>query len=555
MNMKKIYLILLGAGIMAGIAGCERFLDTENLTKRDTSNYPETEGEVSSLLTGVYSAARLMENDPNGRCSFIVSEILSDDRFGGGGPDDATYTNIEKFECDEPNMFEDTWSHAYMAIFRANSLIKSIGMVTYSSDESKDYITGQAYFLRAYCYLYLARMFGTCPLILSTDPVNLPRCSSDSLFAQIGSDLTQAIKLMPSTPMIPERGRATKWAAEALMARAYLFYTGYYKKENMHGADGSTIEGSTVTGYLDDCIANSGLGLYPDFRDLWPYSNEMSKRDGYAYSVNNDLSWVGETGGNYETVFAFQGPAKVTDDNSDEANHIVLYQSIRDQDQAGIFPFGLGWGFGTVNPQLWEDWPDSDLRKKGSICDTSDPDEMPDFQWAGDHQQFETGYIQKKYIAVNVRSGESFVNYSKELYGSVVSDDYQLNNTQDLVEIRFADVLLMDAELKKDAAPINRVRVRAGLEPIAYYSDEALRAERRHELAFEGLRYYDLLRWGIAGEWLNKQNGVAIKNDGASATVQLGDMKAAISRTGGFLPIPQTEIDLSAGVLKQTKGW
>ena len=108
--MKKIYLILLGAGIMAGIAGCERFLDTENLTKRDTSNYPETEGEVSSLLTGVYSAARLMENDPNGRCSFIVSEILSDDRFGGGGPDDATYTNIEKFECDEPNMFEDTWS-------------------------------------------------------------------------------------------------------------------------------------------------------------------------------------------------------------------------------------------------------------------------------------------------------------------------------------------------------------------------------------------------------------------------------------------------------------
>lgn len=69
------------------------------------------------------------------------------------------------------------------------------------------------------------------------------------------------------------------------------------------------------------------------------------------------------------------------------------------------------------------------------------------------------------------------------------------------------------------------------------------------------MRYYDLLRWGIAGEMLSKQNGVAIKNDGADATVQLGDMNAAISRTGGFLPIPQTEIDLSAGVLKQTQGW
>lgn len=551
--MKKI--IILFSLFALILTGCEDFLDTDNLTEKDTSNYPENQDEVMSMLTGVYSAARAMEMDENARCAFVVAEVLSDDRFGGGGPDDADWAMLERFELKDPNLFRDTWSNAYRAIFRVNMLLDAVDMVEWNDDATRSYVEGQAYFLRAYSYFYLARLFGTAPLTLSPDPVNIPRASADELFAQIGIDLKTSIEKMPNTPKVADRGRATKWAAQALLGRAYLFYTGYYKKDSMPLPESGSISKSEVIGHLDDCIANSGLGLYPDFRNLWPYSNALSKRDGYEFSIINDLLWAGETGGNYETIFAFQSAAKVTWDNVGDCNRINLYFSPREQELEGLFPYGKGWGFGPVNPVLWNRWPQEDLRRKGSIIDVEDKvNEMSDFQWAADHQQHESGYWQKKYIAVNVKNNGGYTNYSKEMYGDVVNDDYQINNTQDLVILRFADVLLMASELKQDATHLNKVRERAGLDPVAY-SETALQNERRWELAFEGIRYYDLLRWGIAGEALQAQNGIEIMNDGDKQTMKIGDQVTRITQTGGFMPIPDAEIKLSAGVLEQTPGW
>ena len=166
----------------------------------------------------------------------------------------------------------------------------------------------------------------------------------------------------------------------------------------------------------------------------------------------------------------------------------------------------------------------------------------------------ETGYWQKKYMAINAYNdaGES-VNYSCILYPDIDSD-YQLNNTQDIVIIRFADVLLMAAELSQDATPLNRVRARVGL-PAISYSEQALRDERRWEFAFEALRYWDLLRWGIAGDALNKQNGVKVLDNMVETTMNMGDLAQRIQETKGLMPIPQTQIDLSAGLLEQNPGW
>lgn len=550
--MKKIIIYSLLAVLLAG---CESFLDTDNLLEKNTSNYPQTEDEVSALLTGIYSATRKMEMDENGACAFIVSEIMSDDRFAGGGPDDSKWYNLEKFVCTDLNMFRDTWSNAYQAIYRANTLLNVIDNIEWKDVATRNYVEGQTYFLRAYTYLYLARFFGTAPLVLSTEPANIPRSSADELFAQIGADLKAAITLMPNTPKVAERGRASKWAAQALLARAYLFYTGYYKKDSMPLPESGSITKTEVIAYLDDCITNSKHDLYPDFRNLWPYSNAATKRDGYPFSVLNNLAWAGEEGGNYETVFAFTSASKVTWDNVGDCNRINLYFSPREQEEEGMFPYGKGWGFGPVNPTLWDNWLAADVRRKGSIIDVTDTEnETPDFLWAADHQQDESGFWQKKYIAVNVKTSNGYTNYSKELYGETVNDDYQINNTQDLVVIRFADVLLMAAELKQDNALLNRVRTRAGLESVAY-SDNALRNERRYEFAFEGIRYYDLLRWGIAGQALNAQNGVDVKDDNVAVKMDLGDLAKRITETGGFMPIPQAEIALSSGVLEQTPGW
>lgn len=554
--MKRIYICLALFAFL--LSSCENFLDTENLTQKDTSNYPESPEDAIDLLTGVYNAVRLMEMDENGACAFITSEVLSDDRFAGGGPDDMDWAYIEQFKCNNYNLYRNTWVNAYRGIFRANMLLETIGNVKWADESLRNNIEGQAYFLRGYAFLYLARLFGTAPLTLATAPVNIPRASADELFAQIASDLKQAINKMPSTPKVSVLGRTSKWAAEALMARAFLFYTGYYKKETMPlaGEGGGSVTKSEVISYLDDCISNSGFGLYPSFLNLWPYSNELSKRDGYTYSVENNLQWAGETGANNETLFAFSSAAKVNWENVSDCNRLNLYFSIREQNESGIFPFGKGWGFGTVNPKLWEEWPAKDLRRKGSIIDVNDPKEMPNYQWAADHQQDESGYWQKKYIAVNVKRPDgSFVNYSKEMFGDAVNDDYQINNTQDLVIIRFADVLLMGAELKEDVSLINQVRARAQLTPISSYSTAALRNERRWELAFEGIRYFDLLRWGIAGEALNSQNGTEVKDDMVSNRIELGDLAKRIKETGGFMPIPQEEISLSNGVLQQTPGW
>lgn len=154
-------------------------------------------------------------------------------------------------------------------------------------------------------YFDLCRLFGTVPLLTTSEPENVPRATAEELYAQIAFDLKTAIEKLPSVKYSAannsELGRATKWAAEALLARAYLFYTGYYQQESMPLPDNSTLSRTDVITYLDDCINNSGHDLIGDFRNLWPYSNVYTKKD-YKYAQDNDLHWIGEDGANVETV-------------------------------------------------------------------------------------------------------------------------------------------------------------------------------------------------------------------------------------------------------------
>jgi hypothetical protein len=549
--MKKIKISLF---ILAAISlvGCDDFLDSENLTKKDNSNFPLTPSDATASLAAIYHQMR----EIYGETFYITSEVLSDDRFGGGGPDDVRMHALDVLKKNSENMFSTVWEKDYAGIYRCNMLMQSIDKISWDSDEQKNKVIGQVYFLRAYFYFELSRFFGDVPLMTSpTQDSNQPRSPAKDVYALIGSDLLTAITAFPSTPYSAsdnsELGMATKWAAEALLARVFLFYTGYYESEDMPLTEG-TLSKDEVISHLEDCINNSGHGLVSDFRNLWPYTNEYTAQE-YQYDIDNNLSWVGEDGGNIETIFAVKYSAKATWDNDTDNNMACLFGSFREpSDWEHIFPFGVGWGIGTVNPKLYNEWPANDLRRDGSIINIEV--ELPDYEWGCDKQQNETGFMQKKYIAVNAHNsdGES-VNFNRLIYPGIDSD-YQLNNTQDMVIIRFADVLLMDAELKKDAAPLNKVRARVGLAPVEY-SDKALRDERHWELAFEGIRYYDLLRWHIAGDALATQNGVKVKNNLYDATMDFSGIEERIEATGGFMQIPQSQIDLSNGVLTQNPGW
>jgi hypothetical protein len=178
-------------------------------------------------------------------------------------------------------------------------------------------------------------------------------------------------------------------------------------------------------------------------------------------------------------------------------------------------------------------------------------------------QWHETKYSEKKYIPINILYNGSNVAYAVKLYGS--KNDIQLDNTQNIVLLRLADVLLMGAELGSSRAQayMDQVRSRSKL-PSVPVSLDNIKNERRWELAFEGLRYYDLLRWyGKEAGTIIKQNetGAVIYNMAAQTTINVSDnglfsnIDQRVKDTGGFLMIPDDQIKLSNGIMEQNEGW
>ncbi|MGN0019442.1 MAG: RagB/SusD family nutrient uptake outer membrane protein [Sphingobacterium hotanense] len=553
--MKKTIILLATAFLMTS---CEKFLDTDSLDKKNTGNFPVNVADANQMLTGIYASLSRAVSNPQ-HSHFYMAELASDDRFGGGGENDRDMQGLDHLMNTQPDRFLNFWEARYEGIFRANTAIETLDKVSgWSGDAEKNQLLGEVHFLRALYYFELAQMFGEVPLLVESVATVKPKASADEIFAQIAFDLQKAIELIPARAYnaVPS-GHATKWAAQALLARAYLFYTGYYKKADLPVAGGGTIAKNLVIQHLEDCIQNSGHNLVPEFRNLWPYSNEHTAKD-YEYAKDNNLKWVGD--GHMETVFAVKFGTLA--DWGDQyilgySNQYLLHFGLRSNNGlAGTFPFGQGWGAGPVNTSLWNEWRQAeptDIRRTASIIN-ADVD-LQDYVYGADNQMEETGFWQKKYIPVTAyREGALLPSYA--VLSDAAAVDYQLAHTQDLVLIRFADVLLMHAELKEDATNLNRVRARAKLPAVAY-SLAALKRERRWELAFEGLRYFDLMRWHDAADALAKQEGVTIKNKGVNTAMKGfgGGYKARYEATGGFWAIPNSEIILTDGVLTQNKGW
>ena len=443
--------------------------------------------------------------------------------------------------------------------FRANFVIESIDKITWKNKTDRDKTLGRAYYIRAYYYFELCRLFERVPLRTNTGTENLPQATPDELYGQMASDFKKAIELIPNnsfqiTPKT-EIGLATKWAAEGMMGRMFLFYSGFYKKDEIKLPEGGSVTKANVIAWLEDCINNSGHGLISDYRNLWPYAYCKY----YGYTKNNNLNWIGETGNNIEVVYQRKYSALGNGGIPQSYdNNIFMQFSHGKQTQV---PFGYGHALGTVNPKLWTDWPDNDIRKKGSVYYAYDPEEIASvsgYKYTAAAYQ-ETGFWSKKITAINVyKNGQvtpttasNMVNMSVELYGRAAS--YQQDNANDLMIMRFSDILLMAAELgaPKGQTYFDQVRTRVGL-PSLPLTLENIKLERRWEFATEGIRYWDLMRWGDVEAVIN-QNMKDIP------IIQVGTKKNLTIRfrpeTRGFLFIPQSEINLSNGVLTQNAGW
>ncbi|WP_163711234.1 RagB/SusD family nutrient uptake outer membrane protein [Mangrovibacterium lignilyticum] len=547
--MKKILLPALIA-ILAVFSGCgDTFLDQKNLYEKNTENYYSNPNDVDESLIGAYSCLAI---DGGGNHPVLMANLLSDDCFSGGGTNDIEVGGTDKFEKPLEDLYYPFYKRNYEGILILNSLLEHFDQATYEDVELRKQNRGEACFLRAMFYFRLTKFFGEVPLDLNSAMDVLPRASSDEIYAQIASDLKMAIDSMSSKSYLNfESGRATKWAAEALMGRVFLFYTGFYNKTELPTVDGAAITKDQAVAWLEDCIANSGHSLIPNYASIWPFSSlsDDGHDDGYLYA--QDVTWAGD--GCAETVFAVKYTNSGDWGNTGRlayANEHVLYTSPRAYDYP---PFGYGWGIGAVNPQLRDSFESGDPRKTSTIIDNTDENEPTygdNYNWAGWNCRDETGLWNKKYSAIirDVDGDGTYTGMYYDLFGG--TNNMQLWNMQDDILIRFADVKLMAAELGSHSQDyLDDIRDRSGL-PSVTYSLAALKAERRHEFALEGIRWFDLLRWGDAEAAITGCNGVPVKTDNVDTTYKITFNAGRV-----FLPFPDTEIRLSNGNLEQSPGW
>ncbi|HEY0744758.1 MAG TPA: RagB/SusD family nutrient uptake outer membrane protein [Chryseosolibacter sp.] len=575
--MKKIRYIAMAVMLLA-LAGCDdSFLDATNRFGSNTDTFYKTKADFDAALAGVYNTLYLAGGNVFAE-EHITATLLEDVVLGGGGPDDQGAKNVDNFVDPNDDTYRDLWVEAYNGIFRANNVIEKIAEADLSDDFDsaeeeqayKNQVLGEMYFMRGFLLFRAAKFFGGMPLITSTTtPRDVPRATFTETFGQIAADLQQSITLLPriSPAAIPatEYGHANVWVAKGYLARVYLFYTGYMTNiENQATTavtlpDGGTITKQQVIDELADVINNSGYQLQNDFRNLWPYSyvNQSAGAVKYPYAAENNLQWAGQDGfnstigtGNTEVMFSLRysfadwGWAK----GQRTTNRAPLFMGLRGN--SGLTPFGEGWGWGTVHTDFYEDWDDNDLRKKGSVIQVGVAEEgtqgyQPD---KGDH---ETGLFNKKYMHLEYDNGGGMKGLFNYIYGWT-NTDMQLRHAQDFYYLRFADVLLMMSELTEDAQYMNRVRERAGLDPVAYSLD-ALKQERLHELAFEGLRWFDLVRWGDVNNPAKNyfDDEIDVRNSGSPAKYKVTYPTA----TKGLVSIPESEIRLSNGVYEQNPGW
>lgn len=570
--MKKLF--IMAAAALLAFTSCEDFLDSQDYTGKNSTNFPSTNEDVDKMVAAVYKSCFYGPFQGNNlEQYFSVANIMSDDMFGGAGLGDPWWQALDKLMYAQTNQMQDLWTYAYETIARANAALNVIDNI--ADEEMRNQTKGELLFMRAYSYYYLVLAFNNVPFIekapetVAEAQVAPKQVEGKEIFKYIADDIYEATSIMPSYKYdgwqkLPF-GKVTRWAAEAFLGRAFLFYTGFYGESNWPKTDGSAIEKSYVSAALKDCIENSGHDLLPDYRSLWAYSNQYTAKD---YDYVKDMVEAGSCyqEGNKEVLLAinFQYQSAWSAELH-LTNQYGLFFGIRcdgnnqDDDryhvgtETSVYPFSTGWGCGTVATNLVNDWQriePNDPRREASILDMSktklDPATFSDAVEL-------TMYHQKKITSVRSSGGQKY-SWSIDAMGSDGNGNYQASNCTPLTIFRFADVLLMYSELEKDAATLNRVRARVGLPAVAY-SDEALRNERRWELAFEGSRWDDLRRWGIAAEALSKQNGQAMYNLGKKVSMDYSNYADRYNKTKGFYRIPKSQIDLSGGEYKQNAGW
>jgi hypothetical protein len=463
------------------LSGCqEQFLDLAPISQANTSSFFRTQSDMLNALSGAYAA--LQFGGQYGQY-YVFAEIPSDDTTPVLSGSVTDQDEFDKFYLRTTNPFLATrWTDGYRGISRCNTILDRIGAV--QMDEAlKARITGETKFLRALMYFNLVRVYGDVPLVLTeiTDPLQgytYGRAPVAEVYAQIIKDLTDAEAVLPPSYTGLNVGRATRGAAKGLLGKVYLTRRQY--------ADAAT--------KLREVIDAGTYDLLPNYADLFRPANKNSRES--LFEVQYKKGAIGE-GSNFGNTYA--------PENSGNA----------------VIQFG-GGGNNRPTADLVNAYEAGDPRRNASLA---------------------TSYVNAQGVRIDY-------NYIRKYLDAPVTNGDAEDNWYVL---RYADILLLYAEALNESGQtaqalpyLNQVRQRAQLAPRTGLGQAELRLaleqERRVELAFEGHRWFDLVRTGRAIPVLNAK--------AASIGIQ-----TPLTENNLVFPVPQSQIDINPERITQNRGY
>ncbi len=542
---------------VAGLTMTSCSMDTESKTSQnDETAYRNTEA-IEMALVGCYDGwQRTISSEEVGM--YMLAEFASDQAHGGLGFSDAKNNNVlDQFDISVApsynNLFNTDWINYYAAIFRCNKVIQAEETADWGGDlAARGRIIGQARALRAILYFDLARMFGDVPLVTVPTEENLPRTAASEVYKQIFDDLKYAAANIPADAFpLSSRdvndGRITKYAAEALLARAYLYYTGYYGQEN----EGCTKQEAIDA--LEDIINNGGYELEANYSDLFmpACTKDASNGSNYAWDTTfkgkyyNNGGWVSDI--SKEVILNLKFSATADYNGNADGNVFQVYLGPRNKCATSV-NIASGWGACSVTQKFVDTYKD-DPRFNACVWSCADAGFAAD---VNDTYEY-TGYYTRKYAPLCFSDG------TRQEVGFELGEQHMnITYYQDWTVMRYADVLLMHSELTGTNTGLNMVHQRSCPGETLSYSIENIRKERAIEFAFEGIHFWDLMRYEKDGAYAGRaiaeaQNGAKVMNGGVETTTSFNIDNFTAKK--GLMQIPNTQITLSGGVLTQNAGW
>ena len=507
MNTKRFLILLILAVFVSTNACDEGLLDLENPNNPVESTFWSSQADAESGLTAVYH--QLYQAGTYARWIFFRYDLTSDEGYSiSPWTELADWT---RFNYVNYNFWEgngNMWRDMYKGVFRANQVLTFTPDIEFDDANRKNEIIGEASFLRALYHFNLAIMFEDVPVIteLQATTDKPTQNTQEEVWQQVIADLEVAINNLPSTWSDSEKGRATKGAAYALLAKVHM------QRHDWTAAKTA----------LDWLVTGEGANIYglvDNYQDNFQHSSEN----------------------NIESVFEVQYSDANRGGKGDAKASSLSFE--RPQFFA---PRGIGWSDGQSRPWLIEEYKKEtnldgglDTRLKWSLyyremgTDFADNDLVYGRTWQEDNW-----------------GGDVFIRKYSSSYFRDYEDYFSPNNFR---VIRYADVLLLYAEVINEisgpaqaAQYVDQVRQRpsTNLPTLAnsIYADaltskdafrKRLQMERSLELNHEGVRWMDLKRWGL----LDDQAGID------ELKQRDPDFNNFVIGRHHRMPIPQSEVE------------